>query len=162
VNFCQKPSLRGRKQKIPYPKGSLGFLACVPVRFPGAGEITRLAVVAGLQKERTTIMTTQKAQTAPKAPPPVARIQVLRVQGAIWRKGTDRTWHEVSFKRGFKRQDGSYGNSHSYDLASALALHAALAEAIPMLRSLDAAARTPAPEPEVDDDSPYIEDEVAF
>jgi hypothetical protein len=114
-------------------------------------------------KERTKTMTTQNStETAPKAPPPVARIQVLRVQGALWRKGTDRTWHEVSFKRGFKRQDGSYGNSHSYDLANALALRAALDEAIPMLRSLDAATRVAAPQPEADDDGPYIDDENAL
>ena len=102
------------------------------------------------------------AENTPKQKP-VNKLKYGRVQAAVWRKGTDKTWHEVSFQRGFKRKDGSFGNSHSFDLQSALALYAALGEAIPLLRDLDAAARAPAPSPdEIDDDGSYIDDDGHF
>jgi hypothetical protein len=100
-------------------------------------------------------------QNQPKQTP-VAKVRYGRVQGALWRKGTDRTWHEVTLQRGFRKKDGTYGNSHSFDLLSALALRAALDEAIPLLRDLDNAARTPLPEPEPTDDGAYIDDENYF
>ena len=109
-------------------------------------------------------MTNTEKNDQPKQTP-VEKVRYGRVKAAIWRKGTDKTWHEVSFQRGFKRKDGSYGNSHSFDLQSALALRAALDEAIPLLRNLDAAARVPAPAPapdEIDDDGPYIDDDGHF
>jgi hypothetical protein len=104
-----------------------------------------------------TAKTTQPKQT------PVEKVRYGRVQAAIWRKGTDRTWHEVTFQRGFKKKDGTYGNSHSFDLQSALALRAALDEAIPLLRDLDTDARAPLPEPEqANDDGAYVDDEIPF
>jgi len=106
---------------------------------------------------------TNTATTNQPRPAPVEKVRYGRVQAAIWRKGTDRTWHELSLQRGFKKKDGTYGNSHSFDLHSALALRAVLDEAIPLLRNLDAAARAPLPEPEqVDDNGPYIDDEIPF
>jgi hypothetical protein len=111
-------------------------------------------------QKRKTNMT--NAENTPKQKP-VNKLKYGRVQAAVWRKGTDKTWHEVSFQRGFKRKDGSFGNSHSFDLQSALALYAALGEAIPLLRDLDAAARAPAPSPdEIDDDGSYIDDDGHF
>ena len=107
-------------------------------------------------------MTNTEKNSQPKQTP-VEKVRYGRVQAAIWRKGTDKTWHEVSFQRGFKRKDGSYGNSHSFDLQSALALRAALDEAIPLLRDLDTDARVPQPEPEpVNDDGAYVDDEIPF
>ena len=106
---------------------------------------------------------TNKAQPSQPKQTPIEKVRYGRVQAAIWRKGTDKTWHEVSFQRGYKRRDGSYGNSRSFDLHSALALRAALDEVIPQLRDLDNEARSPLPEPDsVNDDGPYIEDEVPF
>jgi len=107
-------------------------------------------------------MTNTEKNNQPKQTP-VGKVRYGRVQAAIWRKGTDRTWHELSFQLGFKRKDGSYGNSRSFDLQSALALRAALDEAIPLLRNLDTAARVPLPTPEeIDDDGPYIDDDGVF
>jgi hypothetical protein len=111
------------------------------------------------QKRKTKMTNTENT---PKQKP-VEKISYGRVKAAIWRKGTSKTWHEVSFQRGFKRQDGTYGNSHSFDLQGALALRAALDEAIPLLRNLDAASRVPAPAPEeIDDDGAYIDDDGNF
>jgi hypothetical protein len=112
--------------------------------------------------EKENKMTNTEKNDQPKQKP-VGKVHYGRVKAAIWRKGTDKTWHEVSFQRGFKRKDGSYGNSHSFDLQSALALRAALDEAIPLLRNLDAEARVPAPGPEeIDDNGPYIDDDGHF
>lgn len=96
--------------------------------------------------------------TQPKQSP-VEKVRFGRVQAAIWRKGIDRTWHEVTLQRGFRKKDGSYGNSTSFDLLSALALRAALDQAIPLLRDLDNEARAPLPEPEPNDDGAYIDDD---
>lgn len=104
--------------------------------------------------------TTQSSQ--PKQSP-VERVRYGRVQAAIWRKGTDKTWHEATFQRSYKKKDGSYGNAHSFDLHGALALRAALDEVIPLLRDMDNDARAPLPEPDqIDDNGPYVEDDIPY
>lgn len=106
---------------------------------------------------------TNTAKTNQPRQTPVEQVRYGRVKAAIWRKGTDKTWHEVSFQRAFKKKDGSYGNAHSFDLMSALALRAALDDAIPLLRDLDAAARAPLPEPEPEENNgPGVDDEIPF
>ncbi len=66
----------------------------------------------------------------PKAAP-VAKVQVRRVQGAIWSRSTEKgTFFSATFQNGYRDADGKWKNGHSFDLDGLLALQHAVGLAI--------------------------------
>jgi|SRR6185312_2237051 len=118
-------------------------------------------MIAGYQQERTKNMTktaTKSIAGAESKAPPVARIQVGNVQASIWARVTEKgTFHDVSFKRGYRTKDG-WKNTYGFGQNDLLALRRAVGKAIDKLDELHAAAEAPHPTDVIDDDGPYISD----
>ncbi len=97
-----------------------------------------------------------------KNPPPVARVKVGTVQGAIFARSTERgIFLNTTFKRGYRDEGGNWKDTNGYDLHGLLALQHAVGLAIDEVLKLKAAdvADKPGDYPPPED---LGEDEVAF
>jgi hypothetical protein len=101
-------------------------------------------------------MTKTNAKT--KNAPPLARFRIGLVQAAIWENPNEngKSYPSVTFKRSYKKKDGSWGAARDYNLQDLLALRAVLDQATAKLLEFNGSTA----ETEAGDDTPATEEEV--
>jgi hypothetical protein len=67
--------------------------------------------------------TSKKTQSTETAKPPVAKLRLGLLNASIWERVTEKgTFHNVTFERRYRDNNGERHSTHSYDASDLLAL----------------------------------------